>query len=238
MQTLNSPPKGFMVDANRIKKANKIIKVISEFSCSKNTCKNLNLLDIGTGNGEIANHLGQQFNVTSIDINDQRQIVSGYNFIQVNNETIPLPDNSIDIIVSNHVVEHMENVKLHLSEIHRVLQDDGIIYLATPNRSWPFEVHYKIWILHYLPYSWFHFLLKIFRKYKEDVKLLSWWQIKKMAKNKFIVEECSSQITKNPIDYEMNASPSILKIINIIPLRVMKALVFLNPTLIVILRKK
>lgn len=237
-KALNNPPKGFMVNADRMKKANKIIKLISEFSDFKKTDVKAKLLDIGTGNGEIASYLGQYYNVTSIDISDQREILSDYKFIQVKHEIIPLPDNSIDVVVSNHVIEHVQDAEQHLSEMYRVLKDNGIIYLASPNRLWPFEVHYKIWLLHYLPYSWFHFLLKTFKKYKEDVKLLSWWQIKKMVKNKFNLEECSSQITKNPLDYEMNVSPSTLKIIDVTPLWIMKALVFMNPTLVVILRKR
>lgn len=238
LMTINKTTHGFADNSKRNKKAKKIHTIISNnFSCSINP-KKAKLLDIGTGNGEIANYLGQYYDVTSIDVYDQRQVSASYHFEKVKNEIIPLHDNSMDIVISNHVIEHTTDAKKHLSEIYRVLKKDGVAYLATPNRLWPFEVHYKIWLLHYLPYSWFHHLLKRLKIYKEDVKLLSWWQIKKMLKINFDVKEFSSEITKNPATYEMNVSPYILKVINIVPLKVIKIFMLLNPTIVVILRKK
>lgn len=235
---INKNTNGFADNIGRNKKAKKIQTIISKAYKSSIDFEKTKLLDVGTGNGEIASYLGQYCDVISIDICDQRQISSSYRFEKVTGELIPLQDKSIDIIISNHVIEHVRDAEQHLSEMNRVLKDNGIIYLASPNRLWPFEVHYKIYFLHYLPYAWFHFILKIFKKYREDVKLLSWWQIKKMVKNKFIIKEYSSQITKNLVDYEMNLSPSILKIINVVPLWLIQKFMFINPTIVVLLRKK
>lgn len=43
-------------------------------------------------------------------------------------------DNSFDSIVSFQVIEHIENDKLYLKEIHRVLKPGGIALVTTPNR--------------------------------------------------------------------------------------------------------
>lgn len=43
-------------------------------------------------------------------------------------------DNSFDSIVSFQVIEHIENDKLFLKEIHRVLKPGGIALITTPNR--------------------------------------------------------------------------------------------------------
>jgi len=43
-------------------------------------------------------------------------------------------DNSFDSIVSFQVIEHIQNDKLYLKEIHRVLKPGGIALITTPNR--------------------------------------------------------------------------------------------------------
>jgi SAM-dependent methyltransferase len=50
---------------------------------------------------------------------------------------LPFPARSFDVVLSNHVIEHVLNQRLHLGEIRRVLADRGVCYLATPNRSSP-----------------------------------------------------------------------------------------------------
>jgi SAM-dependent methyltransferase len=64
----------------------------------------------------------------------QKKYPSG-NFISGN---IPpfskLKDNSFDRIFSFQVIEHIENDRLFLKEIHRVLRPGGVAFLTTPNR--------------------------------------------------------------------------------------------------------
>jgi len=46
-----------------------------------------------------------------------------------------LADNSFDIIITFQVIEHIENDKLFLKELHRVLKPGGIALVTTPNRK-------------------------------------------------------------------------------------------------------
>jgi 2-polyprenyl-3-methyl-5-hydroxy-6-metoxy-1,4-benzoquinol methylase len=46
-----------------------------------------------------------------------------------------LPDNQYDSVVSFQVIEHIENDRLYLNEIHRVMKPGGIALLTTPNRK-------------------------------------------------------------------------------------------------------
>ena len=79
--------------------------------------KHLSLLDIGTGNGEIAKYLSEYFNVVSVDVVDQRVVQDGFKFVQVDGEELPFADKSFDVVVSNHVIEHVAKADLHLSQI-------------------------------------------------------------------------------------------------------------------------
>lgn len=48
---------------------------------------------------------------------------------------LPLPDNSVDLFFSGESIEHVKFPPRFLSEIHRVLKDDGQLIITTPNRD-------------------------------------------------------------------------------------------------------
>lgn len=225
---------GFAVNAGRRKKAMKIVEILR---AKTERQERLSLLDIGTGNGEIAKYFSELFNVVSVDVVDQRVIQDGFKFVQVDGEDLPFADQSFDVVVSNHVIEHMANADKHLSEMGRVLKDGGIAYLATPNRLWPWEAHNKIFLLHYLPAATFNRLLKHLGRYREDIFLLSWWTLNQKMRKTFSVHIVSDRICKWPLRYHMQCSPFLAKILSWIPLWTYRMFTFINPTLVVVLKK-
>ncbi len=46
---------------------------------------------------------------------------------------LPWPDDSVDVVVCNQVLEHLKNVWLPMTEMHRVLRPDGHAVLSVPN---------------------------------------------------------------------------------------------------------
>lgn len=50
-------------------------------------------------------------------------------FVKVEDETLPFPDESFDIVTLFDVIEHVENPKKMLSEVLRVLKPKGILYV-------------------------------------------------------------------------------------------------------------
>ena len=55
--------------------------------------------------------------------------------VNASNEALPFPDNHFDFVYSSHVLEHVPDKKRALSEISRVLTDDGIFLCIVPTRS-------------------------------------------------------------------------------------------------------
>jgi SAM-dependent methyltransferase len=109
------------------------------------------VLDIGTGAGFIASYFAARCrSVTSIDIVDERAVFD-YGFKLVASELLPFDERSIDIVISNHVIEHVDHQLLHLREIARVLRPSGVAYLATPNRFAVIEPHFKLPLLSWAP---------------------------------------------------------------------------------------
>lgn len=99
----------------------------------------LDILDIGCGNGDISRHFAARNRQVGVDISDRRRDRNPtFSFKLVNSERLPFPDQTFDIVISHHVIEHVDDQSLHLLEIHRVLRRRGVAYLATPNRSSPF----------------------------------------------------------------------------------------------------
>jgi len=229
---------GFMVNDNRRAKANKIMRVLNEaFGKREPTVSKDTLLDIGTGNGEIASYLSAVYEVTSVDITDQRKIKNGFKFVKLIDTKLPFADQSFDIVISNHVIEHVKDAENHLSEIKRVLKDNGLVYLATPNRFWPWEVHNKIFFLHYLPKNTFNSVLRNFGRHHEDIFPLTWWELRQRAKRHFSINVVSDRICKWPSRYHMQCHPCLGKLLALIPLNFYRILTFIHPTLIVVLKK-
>jgi SAM-dependent methyltransferase len=116
------------------------------------------VLEIGTGTGaisaELARAVGPAGRMVSCDVMDTRSDSSGYEFFVTQGVTLPFDDDSFDVVVTNHVIEHVgdrADQQGHLTEIKRVLRPDGVAYLATPTRWALIEPHFKVPLLSWPP---------------------------------------------------------------------------------------
>lgn len=121
----------------------------------------MRMLEIGTGSGGIAHYFSSHptlhCEVTAVDVVDSRLIHDGYAYRQVEGTDLPFPDESFDVVITNHVIEHVGEAaaqQRHLGEVHRVLKPDGVGYLAVPNRWMLTEPHYQLKFLSWWPHAW------------------------------------------------------------------------------------
>ena len=109
------------------------------------------VLEIGVGSGLIASHfVSAARTVWGVDVVDER-VVCDFAFAIARAEMLPFRNAAFDLVISNHVIEHVHNSQAHLREIKRVLKPDGLAYLATPNRFALLEPHYRLPLLSWLP---------------------------------------------------------------------------------------
>lgn len=151
----------------RINKAQKIEILLN----LKPTQKSLRILEVGCGSGGIAHYFAThkilECQVSAVDIYDNRVVSEHYDFKKVTGVKLPFDDNSFDIIITNHVIEHVgDNIQqlIHIQEIKRVLASNGQCYLAVPNRWMLTEPHYGLKFLSWLPKKFRTFYLKLWRK--------------------------------------------------------------------------
>src|SRR5262249_38662688 len=80
--------------------------------------------------------------VTGVDISDSavnvaQARVPEAQFRRIESEAcLPFADSSFDVCFSSEVIEHLFDVQGFISEIHRVLNDDGLFLITTPYHGW------------------------------------------------------------------------------------------------------
>ena len=153
-ETPDRLPHAILDRESRLLKAQKIAELVRPFR----PLQGARVLDIGAGSGFIAHSLselvGPEGEVHAVDVLDQRLITEGFEFRRVDCTTLPYESGSFDVVLSNHVIEHVgiRPVQLHhLREIRRVLAPGGVAYLAVPNRWVLVEPHFKLPFLSWLP---------------------------------------------------------------------------------------
>jgi SAM-dependent methyltransferase len=62
-----------------------------------------------------------------------------------------MPDESLDVVIFNHIYEHVVDARAVVNEIHRVLKPTGVAYLGLANKYQLMEPHYRLPLLSWLP---------------------------------------------------------------------------------------
>ncbi|MGE5221398.1 MAG: class I SAM-dependent methyltransferase [Omnitrophica WOR_2 bacterium] len=101
------------------------------------------VLEIGCGLGHLLGWLTGHYQVFGTDINtwaleQARDNVPGGQFICMSAEELgAFPDNTFQIVIAKHVVEHLPHPQTAMTEMYRVLASGGSLLLATPNLDSP-----------------------------------------------------------------------------------------------------
>jgi len=103
--------------------------------------KNIAVLDAGCGTGLICKYLKEKGikNMTGIDkfeypLSRAKELVAECNFLKSDlNEKLNFLDESFDLIISNEVIEHLENPQVFFKESYRLLKKGGNLIIKTPN---------------------------------------------------------------------------------------------------------
>lgn len=121
------------------------------------------ILDVGPGNGEFLSLLretgpdswrlvGIDFSAEAVSALKQR----GFEAVESRFETLDWPNQTVDAIVMNQVIEHLEDPASAVSKAYEILAPGGILFLETPSvDSWDYMLfkgrHWGGW---HIPRHW------------------------------------------------------------------------------------
>ena len=98
------------------------------------------LLEIGCGNGKLWENRNIDLRNREIFLSDisegmvhevRKKLGKDYNCIVADCQAIPFKDGYFDAVIANHVLFYIQNLDKGLSEIYRVLKNNGTFYCST-----------------------------------------------------------------------------------------------------------
>ena len=159
---------------NLIEKIIYSIRKISVIKFTNDFSKDATILDYGCGNGYYSFLLSELSfnNILAFDFDENTRKPFEHSSIKFITNELEISSKKYDIILLNHVIEHIVNPKELLQKLYLLLNDGGIIYLRTPNNnsicSSVFEKFWRGWEtprhLNIFSYNSFNFLLKDYSK--------------------------------------------------------------------------
>ena len=168
--------------------------------------KDLRLLDLGSSGGIIAHYFSNYFGkVLAIDI-DRPAVESAHRSFKNDNMHclvgdalyLPIRDEAVDVLVCNHIYEHVADARRLITQVYRVLKPGGICYFAAGNRITLREPHYQLPLLSILPKSLSHIYLRFSGKgnyYFET--LLTYRELQRLVQG-FLVIDYTKRIIESP----------------------------------------
>jgi SAM-dependent methyltransferase len=101
------------------------------------------ILDVGAGDGLIAHVIGAQ----GVELDETAVALARAHAVDViagNAAELPFSDETFDAVFLGDVIEHLEQPEPALREAHRVLAQEGTLYVTTPPARHPVRpYHYR-----------------------------------------------------------------------------------------------
>jgi ubiquinone/menaquinone biosynthesis C-methylase UbiE len=102
-----------------------------------NKSKQTSILEFGCGDGFQIPYLKRLGTVVGSDVyKGELNDMSGAAFIECDVTDTPFEDESFDVLYSNHVVEHIENLDAAFHEMHRIGNEHCIYAFSVPTNIW------------------------------------------------------------------------------------------------------
>jgi len=92
--------------------------------------------------------------VTALGLHDGTRFRERYpevRYVQGDACALPFPDDAFDIVFSNAVIEHVGGRERQQAFVREALRVGRHVFLTTPNRWFPLEVHTRLPFVHWLP---------------------------------------------------------------------------------------
>ncbi|MFV1974770.1 MAG: class I SAM-dependent methyltransferase [Candidatus Scalindua sp.] len=227
-------------------KIDKMLAILKNAGVISDERKNLVALDVGCSKGLFTSAFANYFeNVIGIDIDthampmaQKENDLENVHFSYADSLNLPFRNDSIDLILCNHVYEHVPVPEKLFSEIHRVLKPDGVCYLGAASRLTLVEPHYHLLFLSWLPKPVAHWYMRITGKGTHYYEMLrTYWGIRGLIKE-FDVEDYTLRVIEHPDKYKARDMIPEGGILGKVPQFIWRLLYYFLPSYILILSKQ
>lgn len=181
--------------------------------------QNRRVLDIGSGFGEALMAIEQKRGIVcGIEPDAQRVFLlnlflkeKGLNpeIVRSVGEYLPFKDEQFDIVHIRDVLEHVDSPKETLREASRVLKKGGHLLITAPNYLYPYEGHYGIFFIPFLPKKLAKCYLRVLRKPVHYIEHLNYITYRWLKAN--LVKECHIKIVDHPLERWRISEPNLIK---------------------------
>jgi len=203
-------------------------------------------LDVGCGPGTIAAYLAKRAgSFVGLDVDAEAVALAQRRFRYPNLEYVchtssrlPFEDGAFDLIIVNHVYEHVRDPAALFAEVRRLLKADGRAYLAAAGKYHLIEPHYYLPFLSWLPRRLADFYLRLFgRPEGYDVHLLSCRRLLRLLEP-FDLTEYTARIVASPREFGAGDVVPGGRLVRRLAAAALRRFPALSPTRIFVLRPK
>jgi SAM-dependent methyltransferase len=190
-------------DVGRAPKAAKMLAVLED---ALGELASLDGLDIGCSGGQLTRAGGARLrSMVGVDI-DGRALERAraadnppqVRFAEGDAMALPFPDGSFDLVLCNHVYEHVPSAERLMAEIDRLLRPAGVCYFAAANRLQIMEPHHRLPLLSWLPKPLAHRYMQLAGRgasYFENHRSL--WGLRRLV-SAFDVLDYTGRVVREP----------------------------------------
>ena len=133
--------------------------------------KDSKILDVGiteddaySGVNFLEKHYPYKENITALSIEEAPNFKKNFpqiTLVNYDGKHFPFADKEFDIAWSNAVIEHVGDYNSQSLFLSELLRTSKTIFITTPNRWFPIEVHTRLPFLHFLPKKYFDKILPL-----------------------------------------------------------------------------
>jgi 2-polyprenyl-3-methyl-5-hydroxy-6-metoxy-1,4-benzoquinol methylase len=113
-----------------------VVRVLDRESHQRNLKPNI-IVDVGCGRGNLYSYVKAKCDrYVGVDVVKYEEFPPSLEFKSVNLDSgkVDLPENFADVICSVETIEHLENPRVFVRELVRLVKPNGLIVVTTPNQ--------------------------------------------------------------------------------------------------------
>ncbi|WP_417558701.1 class I SAM-dependent methyltransferase [Mesoflavibacter zeaxanthinifaciens] len=121
-------------------KLRRAIKILDYFVVPKKVFQNPRILDLGCGDGRFTAFLGEFGDTDALELSAEAVRIANskhphVNYFQGDATGYPFESNTYHVVLSQEVIEHIEDQEAYLNVCYHVLKKGGYLIITTPNKK-------------------------------------------------------------------------------------------------------